>query len=457
MRWTRAPRVVRGSQVVTPAGVHPASIHIENGQIVRVARVDDVGAASTFDVLDAGDRTVFPGLVDTHVHVNEPGRADWEGFESATRAAASGGVTTILDMPLNSIPATTSAGALVEKRRAAAGKCAIDVGFLGGVVPGNAAELAPLWDAGVFAFKCFLVPSGVDEFANVASEDLDAALPTLGRLDALLMAHAELPGPIERAWPALAGRDPRGYATYLASRPAEAEVQAIRVLGDLARRHRARVHVVHVSAGESVALLRELRARGVAISGESCPHYLTLTSDDVPDGATEYKCAPPIRGREDRDALWEGLHRGILELVVTDHSPCPPEMKARDAGDFFRAWGGIASLELALSVVATGLRERGLDLGHVAEWMARAPARLVRLDGAKGVIAPGADADFAIVDVDEPFVVDARALRQRLKLTPYDRRELRGRVLATYLRGSLIYADNQPVGPPRGRLLSRLA
>jgi allantoinase len=442
--------------VATPEGVRPASIHVESGQITRVARLDDA-AREGAEVLDAGDLVVLPGLVDTHVHINEPGRTEWEGFETATCAAAAGGVTTLLDMPLNSIPATTSARALAEKRHSASGKCAVDVGFLGGVVPGNERELAPLWDAGVFGFKCFLVPSGVDEFENVDAADLERALPLLASFGATLLVHAELPGPIEQAWRTLGDRDPRVYATYLASRPVVAETDAIRLVGELARRHQATVHIVHVSAADSVRLLRDLRGKGVAISAETCPHYLSLSSDDIPSGGTEFKCAPPIREPVHRDALWEGLHHGALDLIVTDHSPCPPALKRKEVGDFFQAWGGISSLELSLPVVWTEMQRRGLDIGHVARWMAAGPARLARLDGRKGVIAPGADADLVLLDPAAPFVVRAEALVQRHKLTPYDRRELRGRVSATYLRGSLIFADGKAVGERSGRLLSRQA
>lgn len=457
MDWPppRAPKVVLGRHVVTPDGVRAAAVHVESGQISRVASIDDVGRAGTADVLDAGDLYVLPGLVDTHVHVNEPGRTEWEGFATATSAAAAGGVTTLLDMPLNSIPATTSVRALEEKRRHADGKCRVDVGFVGGVVPGNRRERAPLWRAGVFAYKCFLVPSGVDEFAAVGAEDLAEALPELATLNALLMVHAELSAPIESAWPALREHDARAYATYLASRPAAAEVAAIRMIAELARKHRARVHIVHVSAAESIKLLRDSRAKGIAISAETCPHYLTVDAGDVPDGATEFKCAPPIREREHREALWEGLHHGALDLVVSDHSPCPPALKRRDIGDFFQAWGGISSLELSLPVVWTEMRRRQLDIAHLARWMAMGPARLVGLDGSKGAIAPGADADLVVFDPSAAFVVNGGALQQRHKVTPYDRRELYGRVHATYLRGALICAAGQPVGEPSGRLLSR--
>jgi allantoinase len=440
---------------VAPDGVRPASIHIESGQITRIAGIDDVGRAVKSDVLDADDLFVLPGLVDTHVHVNEPGRSEWEGFATATAAAAAGGISTLLDMPLNSIPTTTTVDALEEKRRNATGKCRVDVGFLAGLVPANESQLASLWRAGVFGYKCFLVPSGVDEFEHVGDKQLECALPVLASLGATLMVHAELSGPIESAWPALRHQDPRRYATYVASRPPAAEADAIRLVADLARKHGARVHIVHVSAAESLALLREYRAKGVAISGETCPHYLAIASAEIPDGATEFKCAPPIRDDSHREALWQGLHNGALDLIVTDHSPCPPALKRKDTGDFFQAWGGISSLELSLPVVWSETRKRGLDIAHVAQWMAQNPARLVGLEGKKGAIAPGADADLVLFDPSAPFVVDARTLHQRHKTTPYDRRELFGRVHATYVRGELTFADGRLVGESSGRLLSR--
>lgn len=457
MSWTNAPKVVRGQHVVTPDGVRPAAIHIESGQITRVVDIDKVGRAKDDEILDVGELVVLPGLVDTHVHLNQPGRTKWEGFTSGTTAAAAGGVTTLLDMPLNCIPATTTLEALEEKRLNADGKVRVDVGFLGGVVPGNLGALAPLWRAGVFGFKCFMLPSGVDEFENVRAEDLKLAIPELASLGALLMVHAELAEPIERASPALRNKDPRQYQTYLASRPPDVETDAIWSVAELALKHRARIHIVHVSAAESVALLRDLRAKGVAISAETCPHYLTIAADEIRDGATEFKCAPPIRNDTHRSALWEGLHHGALDLIVTDHSPCPPELKRQDIGDFFQAWGGISSLELSLPVVWTEMRRRGLDIAHVAQWMAQEPARLVGLQGRKGSIVPGADADLVLFDPSASFVVNALALHQRHKLTPYAGRELVGRVQATYLRGALVFADGQPVGEPIGRLLSRNA
>jgi allantoinase len=454
MRWSPTPHVVRSKNVVFPDGVRPASIHVNNGRITRVSTHDDEGNPGA-DVQDVHELFVMPGLVDTHVHINDPGRADWEGFATATAAAAAGGVTTLLDMPLNSVPATTNPKALDRKRRAAEGKLRVDVGFLGGVVPGNEAHLKPLWDAGVFGFKCFLVPSGVDEFKNVGEGDLNEVMPILARLGATLMVHAELSERITSASDAFQGRGTRSYATYEASRPPAAESDAVQLMIGLTRKHGARAHIVHVSAAESVELLR--RAHGeIPLTAETCPHYLTISGEEIPDGATQFKCAPPIRGKANQDELWRALADGTIGMIVSDHSPCPPALKRPDTGDFFAAWGGIASLELGLAAICTAMRERKIPPERLATWMAGFPARLVGLEGRKGVIAPGADADLAIVDPFTAFTVDAATLHQRHKLTPYHGRSLVGRVSATYLRGTLVFGEGKVVGAPVGRLLSRI-
>ena len=422
---------------------------------MRIASMDDTGGASTDEILDANGLIVIPGLVDTHVHINEPGRTDWEGFATATAAAAAGGVTTLLDMPLNSIPATTKASALEKKRKAAAAQARVDVGFLGGVVPGNNDDLPQLWQQGVYGFKCFMVPSGVQEFENVTAKDLHAAMPVLAQLRAPLMVHAELPGPIEAAAPALADKDKRAYATYLASRPPAAEVDAVRLVLDLARRYAVRVHIVHVSACEVLPLLREARAERLPVTAESCPHYLAIEAEQIPAGATEFKCAPPIRGRDNRNHLWNALADGTIDAIVSDHSPCPPDLKKKETGDFFAAWGGVASLELGFSVIWSEARKRGGSMESVVNWMSHAPARLAGLHRQKGRLAPGLQADFALVNPDEYFVVDPKALKQRHPVTPYAGRTLHGKVHATYLRGELIYAAGEVIGEPRGQLLAR--
>jgi allantoinase len=424
--------VLRSRRVVTPDGVRPASLHLAGGTIARVAAWDDFPSDS--QGVDYDELLIMPGVVDTHVHVNEPGRSEWEGFATATRAAAAGGVTTILDMPLNSIPPTTSVAALSAKRAALGDRGIVNVEFIGGLIPGNIEQLTPLRDAGVRAFKCFLSPSGVDEFPAVSERDLRDALPVLAKLGVPLMVHAEDP---TRLLPAPEGGS-RHYADYLASRPPEAEREAIALLVRLMKRSPTPVHIVHLSSAESLDVVRAARAGGLPLTVETCPHYLTFAAEEIPDGATEFKCAPPIRGRHERDALWGALMRGDIDLVASDHSPCPPLMK-ETGGDFFAAWGGIASLQLSLSAVWTGARARGVDPEQVAGWMSANPARLARLDERKGRLAAGFDADVIVWDPDSSFTVDPARLEHRHPVTPYAGRELFGRVHATYVGGQLAF------------------
>jgi allantoinase len=390
-------------------------------------------------VIDCGGSVLMPGVVDTHVHVNEPGRTEWEGFETATRAAAAGGVTTLVDMPLNSVPATTTREGLRVKMAAAEGKCRVDVGFWGGVVPGNTSELAGLLSDGVLGFKAFLVPSGVDEFEHVEESDLRTAMPELARYGAVLLAHAERPGPINAAVGIWEGGSPAEYARYLRSRPDEAEMEAVELLVRLCRETGCRVHIVHVSSAEVLPVLRCAREEGLPVTAETCPHYLTFAAEDITDGAVAFKCAPPIRSRENRERLWEALREGLIDLVATDHSPCPPRMKNLETGDFRGAWGGISSLQISLPAVWTGARERGFTVEDVTAWMCAAPARLADLEGRKGEIAPGYDADLVIWDPEASFEVDAERLHHRHKLTPYAGRTLQGVVRRTFLRGETVY------------------
>jgi allantoinase len=383
--------------------------------------------------MDAGDAVIMPGIVDTHVHVNEPGRTEWEGFETATRAASAGGITTILDMPLNSIPATTTVEALERKRECAAGKSVVNVEFIGGVIPGNAGDIEPLARAGVKAFKCFLTPSGVDEFPSVSEADLREAFPILARTGLPLMVHAEDPACL-----VFTDGPSRTYSDYLASRPVEAEHSAIETMIRLMQWCSTPVHIVHLSSASSLAIIRRARDRGLPLTVETCPHYLTFAAEEIPDGATQYKCAPPIRGREERDQLWQGLIDGDIDLIASDHSPCPPVMKDAE-GNFFGCWGGIASLQLTLAAVWTGARKRGVDLGRIAQWMCANTARLAGLSSKKGALMQGYDADIVIWDPDETFIVDPALLAHRHSVTPYAGAELSGRVRATYVSGSLVY------------------
>ncbi|HWS54903.1 MAG TPA: allantoinase AllB [Pyrinomonadaceae bacterium] len=442
--------VVRGQQVVTHESVRPASVHVRGGRVADVRAFEDVPAGCA--VVEAGRLVVLPGLVDSHVHVNEPGRAEWEGFKTATRAAAAGGTTTIVDMPLNSRPPTTTVEHFREKLAAAEGKCRVDVAFWGGVVPGNRGDLAPLRAEGVVGFKCFLVHSGVEEFPHVTEAELRPALQELARLGATLIAHAELPGPIEAA-AGVGVDDPRRYETFLRSRPRAAEDEAVRLLVRLCRETGARVHVVHHSSADSLPLLAAAREEGLPLTAETCPHYLSFAAEEVPEGATEFKCCPPIRERANREQLWDALGRGVIGMVVSDHSPCPPELKRRDEGDFMQAWGGISSLQFRLPIMWTEAQRRGHTLADLARWLAREPARLAGLGGRKGSIAPGLDADLVIFDPEATFRVTPDLVEHRHKLTPYAGRTLAGVVEATFLRGRRIYERGEFAEGPAGELL----
>jgi allantoinase len=411
----------------------------------RIEAVLDRDAPVTADreIVLAADEVLLPGLVDTHVHVNEPGRTEWEGFASATRAAAAGGVTTLIDMPLNSLPPTVDAAALAIKRKAADGQCSVDVGFWGGAVPGNLADLAPLHEAGVFGFKCFLLPSGVDEFPPLDRAGLAAALAEVAAMGALMIVHAEDPGLVTDA-------HGRRYADFLASRPRAAEDTAIAGLLELAEQTGARVHVLHLSSADALPMIARAKAAGLPVTAETCPHYLALTAEEVPDGDTRFKCCPPVREEGNRDALWQGLADGTIDAVVSDHSPSTADLKRLDSGDFGEAWGGIASLQLGLPVVWTEARRRGHELADVLTWMSARTAALAGLRG-KGGIAAGADADLVVFAPDESFTVDVDRLHHRNPITPYAGRTLTGVVRSTWLRGELI----DMAADPRGRLLTR--
>ena len=434
-----ADLVILSTRVVTPAGVAPAAVAIAGGVITAIH--DHAAAPDAARQLDVGDAALLPGVVDTHVHVNEPGRTEWEGFETATRAAAAGGVTTIVDMPLNSVPVTTTVTALELKARAAAGQATVDYAFWGGVVPGNTDQLAPLARAGARGFKCFLVPSGIDESSPVTERDLRPAMAKLAGLGLPLLVHAELPGPIARAAPS-PGSDPRSYGSYLASRPRTAELEAVELMLDLCRETRCPVHIVHVSAAATLERLRRAREAGLPVTAETCPHYLTFAAEEILDGATAWKCAPPIRERSNRERLWEGLADGTLDLVASDHSPAPPGLKCLDTGDFVRAWGGVASLEVGLAATWTGARDRSRDLGDLARWCAERPARLAGLTR-KGRIAPGCDADLVVFDADARFTVEPGRLQQRHPVTPYAGMVLQGVVRQTFVRGTCVYEQRE--------------
>jgi allantoinase len=437
--------VLRSTRVITPEGTRAAAVVVADGLIDAVLP-HDAPVPPGARLVELGDDALLPGLVDTHVHVNDPGRSEWEGFFTATRAAAAGGITTLLDMPLNSVPPTTTAEHLRTKRQVAADKAHIDVGFWGGAVPGNVEHLRPLHDAGVFGFKCFLSPSGVEEFPELDPEQLEAALTEIASFDGLLIVHAEDPGRLTAA----PQRRSRRYADFLASRPREAEQDAITRLIDLARRLDARVHVLHLSSADALPILAEARREGVRLTVETCPHFLTLTAEEVPDGATEFKCCPPIRERANQDALWRGLADGTLDCVVSDHSPCTADLKTPD---FLDAWGGISSLQLGLPAMWTEARRRGHSLEDVVRWMSAGPARLAGLTN-KGAVEAGRDADFAVLAPEETFTVDPAALHHRNQVTAYAGRTLHGVVKAGWLRGEQI-TDHTRALHRHGRLIER--
>jgi allantoinase len=438
--------ILRSRNVVTPNGIQPAAIHIHDQLIERIGNFDDV--PSDVPVEDYGELTLMPGIVDSHVHVNEPGRTEWEGFESATRAAAAGGVTTIVDMPLNSIPPTTSVPALEAKVLALRGKCRVDVALWGGAVPGNAAQLQPMLDAGACGFKCFLVDSGVPEFGFLDAAGLEEALKTLRKTGAPLLVHAELG---EHLQP-LDG-DARSYAAYLATRPTVAEDEAIGLVFALARKTKSHAHIVHLSSAKGLAALHLARSTGVELTAETTPHYLYFDAESVPDGATEFKCAPPIRDHANREELWRGIEEGLLSAIVSDHSPCIPELKRMQEGDMARAWGGIASLQFGLPIVWTEANRRGISFEKIAGLMTSGPATLAGLDQRKGQLAAGHDADITVFDPNADFVVRTEDVQHRHKVTPYAGETLTGVVKATYVRGQKVWQDGLHLGNAFGEWL----
>jgi len=440
-------------RVVTPDGIKPAAVIVADGRIIDVVPPGQLPAQ--ISVQDFGDAAILPGLVDSHVHINEPGRTEWEGLRTATRAAAAGGYTLLVDMPLNCLPSTTTVAALEAKRKAANGQCHVDWMAWGGVVSDNQEHIESLAAAGVPGFKCFLIHPGIDGFTMVTEPELRAALPHVARTGLPLLVHAELPGPVDAATGRLAEADWSKYSTYLQSRPDEAELSAIRLMIRLCREFQFRLHIVHLATSQALDMLCAAKSEGLPVSVETCPHYLHFSSETIPDGRTLFKCAPPIRSRENREKLWRGLREGFIDLVATDHSPCPPEMKRLSEQSFRTAWGGIAGLSLALPVMWTEASARGFTLSNIALWMAEGPAQLAGCDARKGRIAKGFDADFVVFEPETEFIATEEHLHYRHRVSPYLGERLRGVVKATYLRGDCIFSDGEFPGEPKGHELPR--
>lgn len=437
---------LRSTRIVTPGGERSGTVIVTDGRIVDVVAPD----ATPSDAQDVGHLVVMPGFVDSHVHVNDPGRAHWEGFDTATHAAAVAGITTLVDMPLNSLPPTTDVAALETKLAAAAGRLHVDVAFWGGIVPGSEQHVEALHRAGVLGFKVFTCNSGVPEYGSFSPDRIRDILSLTGPLGVPLIVHAEDPATLAEAERALAAGDPRAYRTWLDSRPPAAEDRAVAALIDGVRATGAHVHVLHVSSASALQLLAAARAERLPITVETCPHYLTLAAEDIPDGATDHKCAPPIRDRANRDRLWDALADGAIDAVVSDHSPSSAEDKHVEDGDIIAAWGGISSLQLGPSLIWTAARKRGFGLTDLSRWMSAGPARIAGLRD-KGRLAPGAEADLVVVDPDATWTVDAGALHHRHPITPYHGRAVTGAVRRTYLRGRCIMRDGELLETAAGR------
>jgi allantoinase len=435
-------------RIVTPEGIRAGALLVEAEKIRAVIGREQVPAGAA--LTDFGESAVLPGLVDSHVHINEPGRTDWEGFATGSRAAAAGGYTLIVDMPLNCLPPTTSVDALRAKQACARKSSLVDWALWGGVVSDNQQHIEALAAAGVPGFKCFLVDPGIDGFTMVSEQQLRDALPHVAKSGLPLLVHAELPGPIEAATRELVHADWRRYDIYLRSRPDQAEVVAIERLLSFCREFRFRLHIVHLSTGQALDVLRRAKAEGLPVTVETCPHYLYFSAEQIADGATLSKCAPPIRGEANRERLWQALGEGLIDFVVTDHSPCPPQMKRLEEGNFRTAWGGVAGLSAALPVVWTQARRRGFTLCDIAAWMAEKPAQLAGAGKCKGKIAAGYDADFVVFDPESEFTLTADRLHYRHPVSPYLGHRLSGVVLQTFLRGRRIFDHGRFPGEAAG-------
>ncbi len=441
MNWgTERTFAVRSSKIVTPAGLIDGAVFVEAGKISAVGGADSIPKGTR--VYDAGNLMVIPGLVDTHVHINEPGRTDWEGYDSATRAAAAGGITCVVDMPLNCIPVTTSLKAFKEKLAAVGSQIHVDCAYYGGVIPGNQSALSDMVKAGVVGFKAFMVDSGIDDFPYTKPADLSTAMQILKSLDVPLLVHAELDDSDGTAVYA-EHKLPEPYASYLKSRPASWEVEAIKTVIGLSTQHDCRTHIVHLSAAAAVPDIMAAKARGTKITVETCPHYLSFDAESIASGDTRFKCAPPVREKANQDKLWQHLAAGQIDFVVSDHSPCTPQLKLMGEGDFEHAWGGIAGLQFGLPAIWSGAQKRNISAETIVRWMCEQPPKLVGLSAKKGKIAPGFDADLVVFDPTQSVSTAAKDIRHKHKVTPYSDLPLQGRVEATFVRGALVYESGK--------------
>jgi allantoinase len=439
---------ISSNRVLTRDGLRKACLLVRDGKIADV--VDATNAPTDYSIQDVGDALVMPGLVDSHVHVNEPGRTEWEGFETATKAAAAGGITTIADMPLNSDPVTTTPDALEAKLKAASGKLWVDCAFYGGVIPGNSDSLEPLIERGVSGFKCFLIHSGIDDFPDAKEADLRLAMPILQRHGVPLLVHAELDCGTHKHE---LNEKPSSYQAFLDSRPRHWENNAIDLMIRLCREFKCKVHIVHLSSSDALPAIRAARSEGLPFTVETCPHYLTFAAEEIEDGDPRYKCAPPIRERENREALWKAVADGTIDFVVSDHSPCSPGLKFLDEGNLAKAWGGISSLQFVLPAVWTGAKKRGSTIEDLSSLLSSKPAEFLGLSARKGLIAPGYDADIVVWHPEEQIKIDHSIIHHRHKVTPYDGMELLGRIERTYVRGKIVFDGGRHLDKPTGQFL----
>ncbi|UEG48710.1 allantoinase AllB [Ferruginibacter lapsinanis] len=437
---------IKTNRIVLPEGIKKGAVIIDSGVIVDI--VDELSDNNNYYVVDVGNHLLMPGVIDPHVHINEPGRTDWEGFNTATRAAIAGGLTTLVDMPLNSSPVTTTVAAFDEKIVVTTNKLHTNVGFWGGVIPGNENEIEGLIKRGVLGFKTFLTHSGIDEFPNATEEDLCKAMPIIARYNLPLLVHCELTDNEQRAT-----GDVHSYQNYLSSRPKKWEDDAIAMMIRLCEKFNCRVHIVHLSSADSIAQIVAAKQKGLPISVETGQHYLYFAAEEIPDRQTQYKCAPPIREKENNDQLWAALKNGVIDFVATDHSPATPDLKELQSGNFMKAWGGIASLQFALPVLLTAAKKRNYAITDVVKWLCENPAKLIDKQNTKGKITKGFDADLIVVDDENTFIVTEKIIQHKHKVTPYLNEELYGIVKRTFLGGIEVYKDGNFTALNEGKII----